>query len=266
MFAAMPSNDHVDKPVQSGPTTHFGYRDVPEAEKAGLVRDVFSSVAERYDLMNDLMSLGIHRLWKAEMIRTLKPKSDMHLLDLGGGTGDIAFRFLDAGGGQVTVCDINADMLRVGRDRALDQGLVGDEAALRLDWTAGDAENLPFENARFDAYTTAFCIRNVTHPENALREAHRVLKPGGRFFCLEFSKVTLAPLAAAYDTYSFKVLPALGEQVAGDRASYQYLAESIRKFPDQETFAGMVRDAGFESVKVRNLSGGIVALHSGWRI
>ncbi len=245
----------------AGATTHFGFRTVDETEKAGLVGDVFSSVASRYDLMNDLMSLGVHRLWKSAMIDWLRPRGPMRLLDVGGGTGDIAFRFLAAGGGHVTVSDINEDMLGVGRDRAIDRGILEG-----IDFQPADAEDLPFDDASFDAYTIAFCIRNVTHIDRVLSEARRVLKPGGRFLCLEFSKVALPALAAVYDKYSFTVLPALGQGVAGDSEAYRYLAESIRQFPDQETFAGMIADAGLGNVVYRNLSGGIAALHSAWRI
>jgi demethylmenaquinone methyltransferase / 2-methoxy-6-polyprenyl-1,4-benzoquinol methylase len=256
---AMMSKQSPDSPGDQ--TTHFGFRDVPEAEKASMVRDVFDSVAGKYDLMNDLMSLGVHRLWKNAMIEWLRPRADMTLVDVGGGTGDIAFKFLAHGGGPVTVIDINAEMLAKGRDRALDKGILQG-----ISWLNGDAEALPLEDMSADAYTIAFCIRNVTHIERALSEARRVLKPGGRFLCLEFSHVTAPMLAKLYDTYSFKVLPVLGANVAGDREAYQYLAESIRKFPDQQRFAEMIADAGLGNVDVRNLSGGIAALHSAWRI
>ena len=249
------------QPREKPPTADFGYRRVPEADKASLVREVFDSVASRYDLMNDLMSLGVHRLWKAAMMDWLAPRPDMALLDVGGGTGDIAFRFLERGGGPVTVVDINDEMLARGRERAMDKGILG-----AITWLTGDAENLPVADASQDAYTTAFCIRNVTRVERALEEARRVLKPGGRFLCLEFSRVVLPVLDKLYEAYSFKVLPAIGERVTGDREAYQYLAESIRTFPGQEAFAGMIAGAGLEQVKVRNLSGGIAALHSAWRI
>ncbi len=241
-------------------TTHFGYRTVDEDEKASLVRDVFDSVASRYDLMNDLMSLGVHRLWKSAMMDWLKPRPGMKLLDVGGGTGDIAFRFRERGGGPVTVIDANAEMLKVGRDKAMDKGMMDG-----IEWTLGDAEDLPVADASADIYTTAFCLRNVTHIDRALEEARRVLKPGGRFMCLEFSQVSLPGLEKLYETYSFKVLPFLGKKIAGDREAYQYLAESIRRFPAQEPFAGMIADAGLTQVKYRNLSGGIAALHSAWR-
>lgn len=254
------SKNRPHKEQQPG-TTHFGYRHVHEDEKSSLVRGVFDSVAPKYDLMNDLMSLGVHRLWKKAMMDWLAPKSDMRLLDVGGGTGDIAFRFLERGGSMVTVVDINDEMLKQGRDRAVDKGILDG-----IKWTLGDAEDLPVEDASQDAYTTAFCIRNVTHIDRALKEARRVLKPGGHFLCLEFSHVALPVLDKLYDTYSFKVLPALGEQVTGDREAYQYLAESIRRFPDQNAFARMITEAGLEQVKVRNLSGGIAAIHSAWRV
>jgi len=250
----------MNKPSHSS-TTHFGYRDVNIADKENLVRDVFNRVARKYDLMNDLMSMGVHRLWKSTLIDLLQPKPDMSLIDVGGGTGDIAFGFLDHGGGPVSVVDINDEMLNAGRDRAIDQGRLDG-----LHWINGDAERLPVPDASFDIYTTAFCIRNVTRIEQALIEARRVLKPGGRFFCLEFSHVTHKALAKLYDAYSFNVLPCLGSAIANDKDAYVYLAESIRKFPDQQTFAQMINDAGLELVRVRNLSGGIAAIHSAWRI
>ena len=242
-------------------TTHFGFKTVDEAQKASMVRAVFDSVAPRYDLMNDLMSGGVHRLWKKAMIDWLHPRPGMTLLDVGGGTGDIAFRFSAAGGGPVTVCDINYDMLSVGRNRAVDGGI---DAPIR--WVCGDAERLPVPDSSVDAYTIAFCLRNVTRIDNALREARRVLKPGGRFLCLEFSKVVWPGLREAYDHYSFHLLPVLGQIVAGDRESYQYLVESIRQFPTQDALATRMRAAGLENVSYRNLSGGIAALHSGWRL
>jgi demethylmenaquinone methyltransferase/2-methoxy-6-polyprenyl-1,4-benzoquinol methylase len=243
--------------------TSFGFTPVAPAAKAGLVRDVFERVATRYDLMNDLMSAGVHRLWKNALIDWLVPRPGLSHLDVAGGTGDIAFRLLDRVGGEaeMTLVDINPAMLEVGRDRAIDAGWLG-----QLLWIAGDAELLPLPDRRFDSYTIAFGIRNVTHIERALAEAYRVLRPGGRFLCLEFSRVTLPGLDRLYDAYSFTVLPALGRLVAGDAASYRYLAESIRQFPDQRAFAGLIRAAGFEQVRVRNLSGGIAAIHSGWRL
>ncbi len=254
------SNENSSSAGQNG-ETHFGFETVAEAEKAGLVRGVFDSVAPKYDLMNDLMSLGIHRVWKAAFLDWLRPQPDMRLIDVGGGTGDIAFGFLDRGGQDATVVDINAEMLSVGRDRAIDRGILEG-----VTWLNGDAENLPLPDATFDAYTIAFCIRNVTHIEAALADARRVLKPGGRFMCLEFSHVALPWLEKVYDTYSFKVLPEIGAKIAGDREAYQYLAESIRRFPPQDTFADMIRNAGFGQVSYDNLSGGIAAIHSAWRI
>jgi demethylmenaquinone methyltransferase/2-methoxy-6-polyprenyl-1,4-benzoquinol methylase len=245
-------------------TASFGFRDVPAAEKQGMVRDIFDSVAIRYDLMNDLMSLGVHRLWKAAFLDWLRPRADTTLLDIGGGTGDIAFRFLERGGRDVTVCDINTEMLNVGRNRVIDQG-IDLKPDQHLRWVCGNAESLPFDDNSADAFTIAFCIRNVTHIDEALREARRVLRPGGRFMCLEFSQVILPILDLIYDTYSFQVLPALGEFIAQDREAYLYLAESIRRFPNQEAFTAMIFDAGFSQVSYRNLSGGIAAMHSAWR-
>jgi len=252
--------------------THFGYRTVESDQKAGLVRAVFDGVADQYDVMNDLMSGGVHRLWKTAMIDWLNPRPGSHLLDVAGGTGDIALRFIERlkdknGGtqnrapGHVTVCDINEAMIGVGRDRAVDRGILHE-----IDWTCGNAEALPVASGSVDAYTIAFGIRNVTDIPAALAEARRVLKPGGRFLCLEFSHVVLPGLKSVYEAYSFRILPALGEMVTGNREAYQYLAESIRRFPDQATFAGMIEAAGLDQVKVRNLSGGIAAMHSAWRI
>ena len=243
-------------------TTHFGFREVPEKDKAGMVHGVFSSVASRYDLMNDLMSGGIHRLWKDAMMDWLAPRSGQHLLDVAGGTGDIAFRFLRrAPGASAVVCDLTEAMLEEGRKRADKAGL-GDA----LSWVVGDAMALPFEEASFDVYTISFGIRNVTRIQDALSEACRVLKPGGRLMVLEFSQIPNDLMQKAYDVYSFNVIPRMGRLVTGDRDSYQYLVESIRRFPDQETFAGMIRAAGFSQVRYRNLSMGIAALHSGWKI
>ncbi len=258
---APPAQDARPAAENAGASTHFGFREVAEGAKTGLVREVFDSVAGRYDLMNDLMSGGVHRLWKSALIDTLRPRNGMDLLDVAGGTGDIARRFRAAGGGPVTVCDINESMLRVGRDKSIDRGLLRG-----IDWVVGDAEALPFPECSVGAYTIAFGLRNVTHIDRALAEARRVLRPGGRFLCLEFSHVTVPGLAALYDRYSFNVLPALGAMVAKDRDSYQYLVESIRRFPPQETLAGMMAKAGLERVTYRNLSGGIAALHSGWRL
>jgi demethylmenaquinone methyltransferase/2-methoxy-6-polyprenyl-1,4-benzoquinol methylase len=244
-------------------TTHFGYATVAEEDKAARVHDVFASVARRYDVMNDAMSLGIHRLWKDAMLDWLAPWPGMRLLDVAGGTGDIAFRFLRRvrGQGSATVLDMTADMLAEGRRR----GEAG-EFADRLDWVAGDAMALPFSDAAFDACTIAFGIRNVTRVEDAIAEAHRILRPGGRFLVLEFGRVPEVGLRRLYDLYSFAVIPRLGQAIAGDRASYRYLVESIRRFPDQETFAAMIAAGGFGQVRYRNLSMGIAALHSGWKL
>lgn len=251
------SND----PSLAEPTTHFGFRTVREEEKASLVRAVFDGVATRYDLMNDVMSIGIHRFWKDNLIDWLRPRAGMTLLDVGGGTGDIAFRFRARGGGPVMVCDINHEMLSVGRDRAIDRNCLDG-----VSWVCGDAERVPLPDRSVDAYTIAFCLRNVTHIDLALAEARRVLKPGGRFLCLEFSQVVLPVLRGLYDRYSFEVLPRIGAMVAGNRDAYQYLVESIRKFPPQAELAERMTRAGLEQVSYRNLSGGIAALHSGWRL
>ena len=247
-------------------TTHFGYRDVPLGEKQTLVNEVFHSVASRYDLMNDLMSAGLHRVWKDIMINTLNPpRSDapFALLDVAGGTGDISFRAARAAGHgfHATVCDINPDMLAVGRERAAKNHL--DD---RVDFVEGNAEALSFPDRAFDAYTIAFGIRNVPRIDLALREAYRVLKPGGRFLCLEFSTVDVPGLDRIYDLFSFKVIPPLGRMITGDADSYRYLVESIRKFPKPGAFAEMIGDAGFSRATWQSLSGGIVALHSGWRL
>lgn len=260
MSAKTPESETVEPSETNGGTTHFGYQTVREEDKADMVRGVFDNVASKYDLMNDAMSLGIHRLWKNRLIEKLRPYPGQKLLDVGGGTGDIAFKYLDAGGDDVTVFDINDEMLAVGRDRAIDRGLLSG-----IRWMQGNAEELPFEDATFDAYTIAFCIRNVTHIDKALSEAKRVLKPGGHFLCLEFSKVVLPGLDTIYDTYSFSILPKMGELIADDRESYQYLAESIRRFPDQDTFKGMIQDAGLDVVSFENLTGGISCIHSAWR-
>ena len=240
----------------------FGFSEVPAAEKAARVGEVFRSVAGRYDLMNDLMSMGIHRLWKDRFVSALRPRPGEHVLDLAGGTGDIAQRILRRTGGRarVTLCDINESMVLAGRDRLLDRGVVSG-----IDWVVGDAETLPFPDHSFDAVTIAFGIRNVTRIPKALADMHRVLKPGGRFYCLEFSTVS-APLRPAYDIYSFQVLPRLGRSVAGDESAYRYLAESIRRFPDQPSFREMIGEAGFRRAAFENLTGGVAAIHHGWRI
>lgn len=243
----------------------FGYRDVPDSEKAGLVRGVFSSVAKRYDLMNDLMSGGVHRLWKDAMVEWLNPQPGQRILDVAGGTGDIAFRvaaLARARGGpaEVTVCDVNPDMLAEGVRRAEET----DEQDVC--WALGDAERLPFAGASMDACVIAFGIRNVTHVDAALAEMRRVLKPGGRFLCLEFSRIEAPGLDALYERYSFSILPRLGEMVAKDGDAYRYLVESIRRFPAQSAFAKMIARAGLSRVKIRNLAGGVAAMHSAWRI
>ncbi len=245
-------------------TADFGFETVRLSEKQGRVDDVFRSVAKRYDLMNDLMSGGLHRAWKSHLISMLRPSrsAPFRHLDVAGGTGDIAFRTLEAGGPQtrVTVLDINEAMLRVGAERAADR--YGE----RIEFVTGNAEALPLPADTYDGYTIAFGIRNVPRIPVALAEAYRVLKPGGRFLCLEFSRVDVPVLEKIYDAYSFHVIPRIGAKVAGDRESYQYLVESIRKFPSPLTFAGMIEEAGFSRVTHRVLSGGIVAIHSGWKV
>lgn len=247
-------------------TTHFGYRDVPREEKAGLVKGVFDQVASKYDVMNDLMSLGMHRLWKRNMVDAIELRDNASVLDMAGGTGDISFQIMRKAQKKklsidITVCDINAAMLNEGRARAIDTNqLEGYE------WICGNAEVLPFESNRYDAYTIAFGIRNVTDIPAALKEAHRVLKPGGKFYCLEFSKVTQQTLAHLYYAYSFHVIPRVGQMVVGDGSPYQYLVESIQKFPPQEEFAQMLRGAGFAMVKYENMTGGVVALHTGYKV
>jgi len=244
-------------------TTHFGFRSVPLADKQRRVDDVFDRVARRYDLMNDLMSGGLHRAWKEALVAKLRPPKTrpFALLDVAGGTGDIAFRTVAAGGANVsaTVADINGEMLAVGRARAQERGL-------DVEFVEANAEALPFADKRFDAVTIAFGIRNMPRIEAALAEMYRVLKPGGRFLCLEFSRVDVPGLDALYELYSFNVIPELGRLVVGDSEPYRYLVESIRRFPDRETFAGMMRKAGFARVAATPMSGGIVALHSGWRL
>ncbi|KAH9653825.1 2-methoxy-6-polyprenyl-1,4-benzoquinol methylase [Citrus sinensis] len=265
--------------------TSFGFKEVPAEEKSQLVSNVFSSVAKNYDLMNDLMSGGLHRLWKDRLVSKLNPFPGMKHLDVAGGTGlnfagDVAFRILDTVNSikrralqdvleddlqeetRIYVCDINPNMLNVGKKRALERGYQ-DKSLL---WVEGDAEALCFEDSTMDGYTIAFGIRNVTHIEKALAEAYRVLKRGGRFLCLELSHVDIPVFKELYDYYSFSVIPAIGELVAGDRGSYQYLVESVRRFPPQEKFAAMISDAGFQKVEYENLVGGVVALHSGLKI
>lgn len=254
--------DSPDRVREAADGIDFGYRQVDPAEKTRLVHGVFERVARRYDLMNDLMSGGIHRLWKESLVDQIRPRAGMHVLDVAGGTGDIAFRLLRrAPGARVTVLDLTEDMLRVGRDRSLDRGRVGG-----VDWVCANAEALPLPDMSVHAYTIAFGLRNVTDRAAALAEARRVLKPGSRFFCLEFSQVTVPMLNDLYERYSFQVVPRMGAMVARDRESYQYLVESIRRFPDQEALAGLMQDAGLEQVTWRNLSGGIAAIHAGWRL
>jgi len=247
---------------KSEKTTHFGYKDVPEADKAGMVHGVFSNVASKYDIMNDVMSGGIHRLWKDAMMDWLAPRAGQRLLDVAGGTGDIAFRFLGrAGAADAVVLDMTENMLIEGRKRAEAEAL-----SSQLDWIVGDAMALPFEDNSFDVYTISFGIRNVTRVPDALSEAYRVLRPGGRLMVLEFSQLPNPAMQKAYDLYSFNVIPRMGQVIAGDSDSYQYLVESIRQFPDQDTFAGMIRDAGFDNVSYRNMTFGVAALHAGWKI
>lgn len=246
----------------TGRTTHFGFKDVAEDDKAGMVHGVFTNVASKYDIMNDVMSMGIHRVWKDALMDWLVPRDGQRLLDVAGGTGDVAFRFLGrAPGASATVLDMTESMLIEGQKRA-----EAAQMAEKLDWIVGDAMALPFEDNTFDRYTISFGIRNVTRIPDALSEAFRVLRPGGRLVVLEFSQLPNEGMQKLYDLYSFNVIPRMGQLIAGDRDSYQYLVESIRRFPDQETFAQMIRDAGFEQVSFRNLSMGIAALHSGWKI
>ncbi len=239
----------------------FGFREVPSAAKKPMVRAVFDSVAPRYDLMNDLMSLGIHRAWKRVFVAALQPRPALSLLDLAGGTGDVSFGWLRAGGGPAILSDINAAMLAVGHDRAVTRALIGD-----LRFLVADAEQLPLPDRCVDRVSMAFGLRNCTDKGAVLAEALRVLRPGGRFLCLEFSRVQVAVLAPVYKAWSFGVLPRLGQAIAGDAASYRYLAESIARFPDQDALLATMRGAGFARVAVRNLSGGIAAIHSGWRL
>ncbi|KAK4267585.1 hypothetical protein QN277_024346 [Acacia crassicarpa] len=261
--------------------TSFGFKEVNEEEKARMVGNVFTNVAASYDVMNDLMSAGLHRLWKDRLVSKLNPFPGMKHLDVAGGTGDVAFRILETINKaklrglrdvfedtleeetQIYVCDINPSMLNVGKQRALERGFGQDRS---LVWVEGDAENLSFKNDSMDGYTIAFGIRNVTHIEKVLNEAYRVLKRGGRFLCLELSHVDIPIFKELYDLYSFSVIPAMGELVAGDRGSYQYLVESIRRFPPQDKFASMIADAGFQKVEYENLVGGVVAIHSGLKV
>ncbi|MFA7494968.1 MAG: bifunctional demethylmenaquinone methyltransferase/2-methoxy-6-polyprenyl-1,4-benzoquinol methylase UbiE [Acidithiobacillus sp.] len=245
------------------PTTHFGYQEVPEADKEHLVKGVFSSVASKYDLMNDLMSLGVHRLWKRFTVDLARPRPGQRVLDLAGGTGDLAAAIYPRikPNGSIVVSDINPEMLAVGENRLIDKGIIAS-----VEFVEANAEELPFPDREFDLVTLAFGIRNMTHPERALKEIHRVLKTGGRALILEFSHPRWPGLQSIYDMYSFNLLPRIGELIAKDRESYQYLVESIRRFPDQETFKMMMEDAGLDRVEIFNLSGGIVALHRGFRM
>ncbi|CAH1737491.1 2-methoxy-6-polyprenyl-1,4-benzoquinol methylase, mitochondrial [Aphis gossypii] len=247
--------------------THFGFQTVDETEKSKKVHQVFKNVADSYDAMNDVMSCGVHRLWKDELMKTLDPSPRTRLLDVAGGTGDIAFRYLKyisdmEGDGHVTIADINSSMLEEGKKRALNLKLNQDSVS----WVECDAENLPMESDSYSAYTIAFGIRNVTHIDKALDEAYRVLEPGGRFLCLEFSQVNPAALRWLYDQYSFNVIPVMGHVVAGQWKPYQYLVESIRKFPSQEDFKYMIESAGFRCVTYSNLTFGVVAIHSGFKL
>jgi demethylmenaquinone methyltransferase / 2-methoxy-6-polyprenyl-1,4-benzoquinol methylase len=257
-------SDDLDSSCATNSETSFGFAGVAEHAKQGLVNEVFAKVARRYDLMNDLMSGGLHRLWKSELLTWLGPPKGAvpyALLDVAGGTGDVAFRFLEAAGkgASAVICDISAEMIEVARERVHE----GEE---RTSFVRANAEALPFARASFDAYTIAFGIRNVTHIDAAIAEAFRVLKPGGRFLCLEFSSVEAPMLDKLYNAYSFNAIPALGALVAGDSASYRYLVESIRRFPDQKTFMRLIENAGFERVRYRNLTGGIAAIHSACRL
>jgi demethylmenaquinone methyltransferase/2-methoxy-6-polyprenyl-1,4-benzoquinol methylase len=241
----------------------FGYEDIPVDEKAGRVGAVFSSVARKYDVMNDAMSAGMHRLWKDRFVRRVKPRPGEAILDMAGGTGDIAFRMADVGA-EVTVCDINQDMLDVGIERAMKRGISEDSGGMV--WSRQNAEKLAFPDRAFDAYTIAFGIRNVTHIDKALAEAFRVLKHGGRFFCLEFSTTQWPGFKEAYDAYSHRLVPKIGQAIAGDAESYRYLIESIRRFPPMREFEAMIRAAGFSQTKVEPILGGLVAIHSGWKV
>ena len=242
-----------------GDTVSFGYEEVAPDEKTQRVGAVFSNVAAKYDVMNDAMSGGMHRLWKDRFVRRVKPQPGEAMLDMAGGTGDIAFR-MAARGAEVTVADINQDMLDVGIERAMERGIDG------LSWSRQNAEELGYPRAMFDAYTIAFGIRNVTRIDKALAEAHRVLRYGGRFYCLEFSTTEWPGFKEAYDLYSHKLVPQIGKAIAGDEESYRYLIESIRRFPPMPEFERMIRDAGFANTRIEPIMGGLVAIHSGWKV
>ena len=282
--ALLASMKHTDA-TTAYHASHFGFSPVQEEAKEGMVQAVFNRVATRYDLMNDAMSAGVHHHWKDRLMDTLRPTPAMHLLDVAGGTGDVAFRFLARGGAHATVCDLNEEMLKVGEARAIDKNIAHMHAgepsdgearsggglgvktpSERIRWVHGNAEALPFENAAFDTYTISFGIRNVTHLDRALAEAYRVLKRGGRFLCLEFSTPSQAWIRKMYDAYSLNVIPKMGGLLTGDAPSYQYLVESIRQFPAPEDFVGLIRAAGFERVSYQKLSAGVVAIHSGWKL
>ena len=263
LLSARQMSKDADNPDIARPKANFGFARVREDAKQGLVNQVFARVARNYDLMNDLMSGGLHRLWKNDLVAWLAPPKSAvpyAVLDVAGGTGDVALRVLEASpAASAVICDISAEMMEAGRAR--ENGASG-----RISFVRGNAEGLPFADRKFDAYTIAFGMRNLTHIDAALAEAFRVLKPGGRFLCLEFSSVEVPLLDSLYDAYSFNAIPALGGLVAGDSAAYRYLVESIRRFPDQKSFTRLIETAGFERVRYRNLTGGIAALHSGWRI
>lgn len=253
----------MNQNAQNNDTTHFGFEQVKTEEKSGMVRGVFNSVAGNYDLMNDAMSLGAHRLWKQHFVGMIAPKNHESLLDVAGGTGDIAFAMhKKAPNAAITICDINEQMLREGRNRQIDGNFMG----APIQWVTGDAQTLPCPDRQYDSYSIAFGIRNVTNVQVALEDAYRVLKFGGRFFCLEFTPKVTAALQPIYERYSFNAIPKMGKLLAKDEESYQYLVESIRQFPNRETFASMIEKAGFTNVKHQGLSGGIVAIHSGWKI
>jgi demethylmenaquinone methyltransferase/2-methoxy-6-polyprenyl-1,4-benzoquinol methylase len=261
MFIRIIKGNLMSSPYSAPKTTNFGFRNVPIESKKALVRDVFNSVADNYDLMNDLMSFGVHRLWKASLLDWLTPHPNKVLLDVAGGTGDIASRYKRRGGGPVIVCDINQAMLEAGRTKLANYGKLSD-----ITWVCGDAESLPIPDRSIDAYTIAFGLRNVTSISKALKEARRVLRPGGRFMCLEFSHPAISAIIPAYNAYSFKILPEIGQLVTKDRDAYKYLVESIRKFPNQKELEERMKSVNLEKISHRNLSGGIATIHSAWRL